>query len=128
MQAYLPGPDPRDFPYGAVTLDISHAATAGMDPLQMAHDLGDRIRHLHLGDSFGSFKDEHLVPGRGNQRCDEVLRHLADTDFTGVVSLEVGTRRMKTPAREQALAESLVFARTHLGQHDLPGAVLESSR
>ncbi|MFK5635207.1 MULTISPECIES: sugar phosphate isomerase/epimerase family protein [unclassified Ornithinimicrobium] len=122
MQAYLPGPDPRDFPYGDVTLDISHAATAGTDALELAQDLGDRVTHLHLGDSFGSFKDEHLVPGRGNQKCAEVLDHLVQTGFEGVVSLEVGTRRLKTAAREEALAESLAYAREHLGQHDLPGA------
>lgn len=122
MQAYLPGPDPRDYPYTDVTFDISHAATAGEDALDMARDLGDRIRHVHLGDSFGSFKDEHLVPGRGTQRCAEVLQHLVDTRFGGVVSLEVGTRKMRTAAREEALAESLAFAREHLGQHDRPGA------
>lgn len=122
MQAYLPGPDPRDYPYANVTFDISHAATAGEDALQMAQDLLPRMRHLHLGDSFGSFKDEHLVPGRGSQRCQEVLELLAAHDFGGVVSLEVGTRRMRPPAREEALAESLAFARAHLGQHDLPGA------
>jgi sugar phosphate isomerase/epimerase len=122
MQAYLPGPDPRDFPYGDVTLDISHAATAGTDALELAKDLGDRITHVHLGDSFGTFKDEHLVPGRGNQRCAEVLDHLVQTGFDGVVSLEVGTRRLRTAAREEALAESLAYAREHLGQHDLPGA------
>ncbi len=122
MQAYLPGPDPRDFPYSSVTLDISHAATSGVDALQMAEDLGDRITHVHLGDSFGSFKDEHLVPGRGNQRCSEVLGHLVTSGFGGVVTLEVGTRKLGTEAREAALAESLAFARQHLGQHDRPGA------
>ena len=122
MQAYLPGPDPRDYPYANVTLDISHAATAGTDALELARDLIDRIRHVHLGDSFGSFKDEHLVPGRGSQKCKEVLELLVERRFTGVVSLEVGTRRMKPAAREAALAESLAFAREHLGQHDLPGA------
>lgn len=122
MQAYLPGPDPRDHPYSDVTFDISHAATAGQDALQMVQDLGDRVRHVHLGDSFGSFKDEHLVPGRGDQKCQEVLEHLVASDFSGVVSLEVGTRRMKPADREEALAESLAFAREHLGQHDLPGA------
>jgi hypothetical protein len=29
---------------------------------------------------------------------------------------------MRTPAREEALAQSLAFARRHLGQHDRPGA------
>lgn len=122
MQAYLPGPDPRDYPYSDVTFDISHAATAGVDALEMARDLGPRIRHLHLGDSFGSFKDEHLVPGRGDQRCQEVLEHMVRIDFGGVVSLEVGTRKMRPTEREQALAESLAFARRHLGQAHLPGA------
>lgn len=122
MQAYLPGPDPRDFPYGDVTLDISHAATAGTDALELAQDLAGRIRHVHLGDSFGSFKDEHLVPGRGAQKCAEVLDFLVETDYDGVVSLEVGTRKMNRVSRENALAESLWFARTHLRQHHLPGA------
>ena len=122
MQAYLPGPDPRDFPYESVTLDISHAATAGVDALELARDLGDRTCHVHLGDSFGSFKDEHLVPGRGNQRCAEVLDHLVTAGFGGVVTLEVGTRKLRTAEREEALAESLAFAREHLGQHDRPGA------
>ena len=122
MQAYLPGPDPRDYPYSDVTFDISHAATAGEDALDMARDLSDRIRHVHLGDSFGSFKDEHLVPGRGDQRCREVLEHLVEIGFGGVVSLEVGTRKMRPADREEALTESLAFAREHLSQHDLPGA------
>ena len=80
-----------------------------------------RIRD-YLGDSFGSFKDEHLVPGRGSQRCGDVLEHLVSTGFDGVVSLEVSTRKMRTDVREEALAESLAYARHHLGQHDLPGA------
>lgn len=122
MQAYLPGPDPRDFPYADVTLDISHAATSGIDALDLAHDLGDRVRHVHLGDSRGSFKDEHLVPGRGDQRCAEVLQHLVATEFPGIVSMEVGTRKMAPLDREAALAEALAFARQHLGQEHLPGA------
>lgn len=122
MQAYLPGPDPRDFPYGDVTLDISHAATAGTDALELARDLGERVSHVHLGDSTGSFKDEHLVPGRGTQKCAEVLRHLVDTNFRGIVSVEVGTRKLHRAKRERALAESLAFARQHLDQADRPGA------
>lgn len=124
LEAYLPGPDPRDHPYAHVTLDISHAATSGIDALELAQDLGDRVRHVHLADSFGSFKDEHRVPGRGSQRCQEVLEHLVASGYQGVVTLEVGTRRLDQDAREEALAESLAFAREHLGQPHLPGARL----
>jgi sugar phosphate isomerase/epimerase len=113
--AYAPGWDPTAHPYEHVTLDLSHTATAGCDPLVMARALGPRLRHLHLADGLGSAKDEHLVPGRGDQPCGEVLNLLAEQDFTGTVVVEVNTRRARTPAeRELDLAESLAFARLHL--------------
>ena len=65
LMAYLPHWDPVGQPYEHVTLDVSHTATAGVDPLAMAEALGDRLVHLHLADGSGSAKDEHLVPGRG---------------------------------------------------------------
>jgi len=115
VQAYLPDWDPVGQPYRNVTMDISHAATAGVDSLQMALALGERLRHLHLADGAGSAKDEHLVPGRGNQPCAAVLEHLARTGFDGHVVLEVNTRRCKTRTERIAdLAECLAFARLHL--------------
>ncbi|MGB3762182.1 MAG: sugar phosphate isomerase/epimerase [Ornithinimicrobium sp.] len=114
LQAYLPAHDPTDLPYEHLTFDVSHAGTAGSDALLMVQQLGPRVAHLHLGDSFGTFKDEHLVPGRGVQRCAEVLQHLVHTDFGGVVSLEVSTRKAERAQRELDLEESLAFARTHL--------------
>lgn len=114
LQAYLPGWDPREFPYSDVTLDLSHTATAGVDAYEMAYDLGDRLSHIHLADGSGSIKDEHLVPGRGNQRCDEVLELLARRGFTGAIVVEVVTRRSGSRSgRERDLAEALTFARLH---------------
>ena len=113
--AYLPDWDPVGQPYRNVTLDISHAATAGADSLQMALALGERLRHLHLADGAGSAKDEHLVPGRGSQPCAAVLEHLARSGFDGHVVLEVNTRRCKTRSERIAdLAECLAFTRLHL--------------
>jgi sugar phosphate isomerase/epimerase len=114
LQAYLPDHDPTDEAYEAITFDVSHAATAGQDALSMVRGLGARLAHVHLGDSTGTFKDEHLVPGRGTQRCAEVLQHLVAADYQGVVSLEVGTRKVDRVQREVDLEESLSFARTHL--------------
>lgn len=114
LQAYLPGWDPREFPYSDVTLDLSHTATAGVDAYEMAYDLGDRLTHIHLADGSGSIKDEHLVPGRGTQRCDEVLELLARRGFTGAIVVEVVTRRSGSRSdRERDLAEALTFARLH---------------
>jgi len=116
IQAYLPDHDPTDEDYEAITFDISHAGTAGQDALSMVRGLGSRLAHVHLGDSTGTFKDEHLVPGRGTQRCAEVLRHLVDTGYPGVVSLEVGTRKMDRVQREVDLEEALTFTRRHLSE------------
>ena len=65
MEMYLPGWDPSEEPYANTTIDLSHAAIAHSDPIEMAERLGDRLRHIHLTDGTGSAKDEHLVPGRG---------------------------------------------------------------
>jgi sugar phosphate isomerase/epimerase len=60
-------------------------------------------------------KDEHLVPGRGDQRAGEVLGYLAANDFDGHVVLEVNSRKSESRAQREAdLAESLAFARLHL--------------
>src|SRR5215218_10703827 len=115
VQAYLPGWDPVDHGYRNVTLDLSHAATAGSDALDMAERLGDRLAHVHLADGTGSAKDEHLVPGRGTQPCAELLRSLAAGGFDGTVVLEVSTRKAAdTAERERDLAEALAFTRLHL--------------
>jgi len=115
LEAYSPGWDPTHHEYEHVTLDFSHAATAQLDSLDLALLWGHRVRHVHLGDGSGSIKDEHLPPGRGNQPCDAVLAHLSRTAWRGHVIAEVNTRR-SGPRRAAVLAETLAFARTHLGQ------------
>ncbi|WP_232676372.1 sugar phosphate isomerase/epimerase [Nocardioides sp. R-C-SC26] len=113
-EMYLPGWDPSDEPYANTTIDLSHAAIAHDDVVEMADRLGDRLRHVHLTDGTGSAKDEHLVPGRGHMRAAEFLRHIATTGFEGDIVLEINTRRCATrEERELDLRESLEFARTH---------------
>lgn len=115
FQAYVPGWNPLDFDYEHVTLDLSHTATAGADPLAMADELGDRLTHIHLTDGLGSAKDEHLVPGRGTQPCAELLELLAQRDFAGHVVVEINTRRSDSrEEREADLAEALAFTRLNL--------------
>ncbi len=119
MQAYLPGWNPVDHDYTNVTVDLSHSAVAGSDPVQMVEQLGSRLRHVHMTDGSGSAKDEHLVPGHGNQPCVELLELLAVQEFTGSVVLEVNTRKAQSrEARQADLAESLAFTRLHLAVRD----------
>ncbi|HET6627473.1 MAG TPA: sugar phosphate isomerase/epimerase [Nocardioidaceae bacterium] len=112
MQVYVPGWDPAQQDYANTTIDLSHTATSHSDPVQMAHALGDRLRHIHMTDGTGSAKDEHLVPGRGNQPCAELLEHLAGKGFSGHIVIEINTRRAGSrEARELDLLEALAFTR-----------------
>lgn len=118
MMAYQPGWDPTEESYAAMTLDLSHASTARVDSLELARRMGDRLRHVHLTDGTGSAKDEHLVPGRGDQPAAELLRHLAREGFDGTVVIEINTRRCDTAKQRDAdLHDSLAFAREHLRPH-----------
>jgi sugar phosphate isomerase/epimerase len=115
MVIYSPGWDPTVTGFDAYTLDLSHCAAARVDALAMADAMGDKLAHVHLGDGIGDARDEHLVPGRGNQPCAQLLTSLATQGFTGAVTVEVATRRARSRAeREEALGESLEFARRHL--------------
>lgn len=115
MLAYAPDWDVTQDDYRHFTVDLSHTATARTDSLAMVDRMGDRLAHVHLADGKGSAKDEHLVPGRGDQPCAELLERLARTAFDGHVVIEVNTRRaMSAAEREADLAEALAFTRLHL--------------
>lgn len=113
---YAPHWNPVDQDYQHVTLDLSHTAVSGSDAMEMAQKLSGRLAHVHLADGSGATnRDEHLVPGRGNQRCADLLEHLAATGYPGLVVLEVNTRRaMSRDERRADLAEALAFTRLNL--------------
>lgn len=115
ISAFAPSFDPLDGDHAHYTLDLSHAATAGTDAIEMAQRMGEGLVHLHLCDGSGAATDEHLVPGHGSQPAAEICQMLAASDFSGHVILEVTTSRARNAAeREQLLVESLEFAREHL--------------
>ncbi len=122
---YAPDWDPttEDFPH--FTLDLSHTSVSQSDALVMADVMGDRLAHVHIADGNGTARDEHLVPGRGNQPCGELLEGLATRDFRGLVVVEVNTRKCENrQERERDLAEALAFTRLHLSAPvELPGPV-----
>jgi sugar phosphate isomerase/epimerase len=115
VEAYSPGWDPTEEDYPSFTLDLSHSSTARIDTMGMLDRMGSRLAHLHLADGSGSNADEHLVPGRGNQPCAEILGLLGRNGFDGNVVLEINTRRSGNPdQRDIDLAEALSYARRHL--------------
>jgi sugar phosphate isomerase/epimerase len=121
VQAYAPVWNPLDEDFPHVTLDLSHTSVSRSDALAMATGLGDRLAHVHLADGTGLSRDEHLVPGRGNQPCGVLLERLAASEFTGSIVIEVATRRADSrEQREADLAEALAFTRLHLAAPSRP--------
>jgi sugar phosphate isomerase/epimerase len=115
ISPYAPTWSLADTDYPHVTLDLSHTSVSKSDPLAWLDELGERVAHLHLADGTGSWHDDHLVPGRGNQPCTEVLERLEQLQYKGIVVLEVNTRRaLSHEDRVADLAESLAFTRAAL--------------
>ena len=108
VQAYIPNWDPTELPYEHLTLDLSHASTSRLQSRELVRDWGDRLAHVHLTDGRGSFKDEHLLPGEGDQQALLLVEELAASGFGGHIVLEVSTRRARTRhERQELLAETL---------------------
>ncbi|MDO5093013.1 MAG: sugar phosphate isomerase/epimerase family protein [Propionibacteriaceae bacterium] len=95
LMAYLPDWDPTHLDYDHLTLDLSHASTAKLKSLDLVERWGGRLTHVHLTDGTGSFKDEHLLPGEGDQDAWGVVRELGRRGYAGHIALEVSTRRVK---------------------------------
>ncbi len=114
-KAYRPTWDPTHQPYEHLTLDLSHAATAQVKSMDLVQAWGDRLQHIHLTDGMGSFRDEHLAPGQGNQDVDGVLAWVLANGYAGDLCLEMNTRGADSRAeRERLLAGALSWTRERL--------------
>lgn len=115
LTAFSPGYDPTEIGFQHYTLDLSHTATAGTDPLVLVERMGEGLVHLHLADGRGAAHDEHLIPGEGTQPCAEVCAALVGNGFTGHVVAEINTQEARTTAARAAmLTRTLDFAREQL--------------
>ena len=88
---------------GDVTLDTSHLAASGVDLMHAWEVLGPQLRHVHLSDSKLTGRDEHRVPGKGKLPLKEFLAALAQSDYPGVVSLELKPWPLGVPKTETVL-------------------------
>ncbi|WP_330184639.1 sugar phosphate isomerase/epimerase [Nocardia sp. NBC_01503] len=115
ITTFSPSFDPTDTGFRHYTLDTSHTATAGVDPLVLARRMASGLTHLHLADGRGAATDEHLIPGEGTQPVAELCEMLLANDFGGQAVIEVNTQPARTTMdRAAMLNRALTFARTHL--------------
>lgn len=80
LQAVLPEPS-------GFTLDVGHAAIAGLDPVGTAAVLGPRLRNVHLHDNDGS-TDWHWAVGRGSLPLRSWLGELHALGYSGPITYE----------------------------------------
>jgi sugar phosphate isomerase/epimerase len=98
-----------------LTLDTTHWATFGIDPVEPLRAAGERVQHIHLS----NYADgrEHRLPQSGEVDLAAFLREVAQMDFTGTVSVEVHPDALAfdTPqVTRRKLRETLDFCRAHL--------------
>jgi sugar phosphate isomerase/epimerase len=75
-----------------VTLDTSHLAVSGIDPVEAVARLGDRLAHVHLSNNAGKGWDSHLPLDQGILDLGRFLEALAARGFRGAISLEIDLR------------------------------------
>jgi sugar phosphate isomerase/epimerase len=75
-----------------VTLDTSHLAVSGVDPVEAVARVGERLAHVHLSNNAGRGWDSHSPLDEGVLDLGRVLETLATRGYRGAVSLEIDLR------------------------------------
>jgi sugar phosphate isomerase/epimerase len=105
---------------GDVTLDSSHVGASKVDLMRAYSMLAGQLRHVHLSDSDLTGADQHRLLGKGRLPLRPFLAVLAQSEYTGVVSLELKPWPLGPPEPETILKRmrgALEFARRVLGDH-----------
>lgn len=98
-----------------LTLDTTHWATHGVDPLVAYRAAGRRVANVHLSNYDGR---EHRLPHRGRIDLGGLLRAMAADGFAGTISVELHPDALEFQdgvALRRHLRETVAFCRQHLG-------------
>lgn len=102
--------------FEGVTLDTSHLAVAGLDPVEAIDRLGERLAHVHLSNNAGRGWDSHSLLDEGILDLGRVLETLAARAYRGAISLEIDLRSHigDDAALRRILIESVETCRSRL--------------
>jgi sugar phosphate isomerase/epimerase len=104
--------DLERFPH--LTLDTTHLATWGLDPLAVYRQLKHRVAHVHLSNYDGR---EHRSPVDGFLPLEGLLRHLAGDAYREVITVECHPDALEAGDEAECLAalrRAAAFCRAHL--------------
>lgn len=97
-----------------LTLDSTHWATHGVDPLVAYRAAARRVAHVHLSNYDGR---EHRLPHRGRLNLGALLRAMAADGFAGTICAELHPDALEFQdgvALRRNLRETVAFCREHL--------------
>ncbi len=77
--------------------DTGHANVAGLNQKEAIHQLGDRLKMLHVHDNFG--KDHHQPPFCGTINWTDVMEGLAEIGYTGDFNFETNSGNLPESLR-----------------------------
>jgi len=78
-----------DSPWVGLNFDIGHAYCVGEDPQDWVARVARHTRHYHLEDIADTRVHRHLIPGRGAIDFEATLRAIAQTDYSGWLTVEL---------------------------------------
>ncbi len=97
-----------------LTLDTTHWATFGIDPLIAYQAAGSRVAHIHLSNFDGR---EHRLPQQGQLDLAAFLQQLTSTNYAGTLCLELHPDALKFQdftTCQELLRESVAWCRMQL--------------
>jgi protein FrlC len=87
-----------------VVLDTGHGHVLGEELGEAIRKLGSTLFHVHVDDNHGQ-RDEHLIPGSGTIDFSSFLTALADVEYSGFLTVELGFGYTVDP--DEAVRESM---------------------
>ena len=94
-----------------LTLDTTHLATWGLDPISVYNRLKHQVAHIHLSNFDGA---EHRLPPDGHLKLDKFLNNLSENQYKGVVSVEASPTSIGVNDERicrEAIEKTLAFCR-----------------
>ena len=85
--------------------DSSHDQIDGPRPMDLLSELQDRVIAVHLSDRIREFVD-HVIPGEGFVRFDEITPLLKASPFKCPILMEVGVENSKYKDAEELVAKA----------------------
>ncbi len=116
----------QEFGFGA-TFDTSHAAASGWDLLGYAENPHSSLDNVHLSDVGGkaysngllnTLLHAHRPPGTGDLQIERFLARLSQTEYNGLITLEISPLRIPwywLPSAQRALRDMLGYCRSATG-------------